>query len=71
MSPCRNIHGNEKSLCQKLPVPKSPCTKMSMCQNTYRAETCTCQNVLVIKCLCRNVRWRNGGKPSVWSPKDF
>ena len=26
---CRNVHGAEKSLCQKVPMPKSFCTKMS------------------------------------------
>ena len=41
---------------------------MSMCRNTYRAETCMCRNVPVMKCLClnvsgQNVRCQNGGKP--------
>ena len=73
MSLCQNIH------CRKILVPKSPCVKkslyrnvhgdkMSMCRNTYRAETCMCGNVPVMKYLCRNVSGQNvscqnGGKP--------
>jgi hypothetical protein len=60
-------------------VPKCPCAKKSlyqivngdemfMCRNNYRAETCICQNVQVMKYLCRNVssqnvRCQNGGNP--------
>ena len=62
---CRNVH------VLNVPVPKCPwCRKilvlnihgdnMSMCRNTYC--TCMCQNVLVMKYLCQNVRCRNGGK---------
>ena len=29
MSPCRNVHDAEKSLCWKVPVLKSPCTETS------------------------------------------
>ena len=28
--PCWNVHGAENSFCQNVPVPKSPCVKMSM-----------------------------------------
>ena len=51
MSPCRNVHGAKKSLCQNVPVPKSPRTKTSICPNTYKAEMCMRRNVPVMKCL--------------------
>ena len=70
---CRNVPVSKHSL------PKNPCVKksmyrnihgdkMSMCRNTYRAETCMCGNVPVMKYLCRNVSGQNvscqnGGKP--------
>ena len=51
MSSCRNIHGAQKSLCQKVRMMKSPWTKMPMCRNAYRAKSCTGQNVPVMKYL--------------------
>ena len=59
----------ENSLCQNIPMPKkSLCQnihgdEMSMCWYVHQAESCTCRNIPVMKCPCRNVRFRNGGKP--------
>ena len=69
MSMCRNIHGAKKSLCQKVPVPKSPCTETStetecsMWPKHARAEMSRWSNVHA-KMSCRNVRCQNGGKPN-------
>ena len=66
MSMCQNVPVPKCPWCRKILVPKSPDAKkflyqnvygdeMSMCRNTYRAESWTIQNVPVMKCLCRSV----------------
>ena len=50
--------------------------KMSVCQYVHRVETWKCQNVSVMKCLCRNVfcrnvGYQNGGKSQVSGPQIF
>ena len=84
---CQNVPMPKRPWCRKIIALKSPCAenslyqnvhwdKISMCRNTYRAKTCMCRNVLVMKCLCRNVsgrnvRFRNGGKPLLGSHQEL
>ena len=88
ISICQNVQV-PKYLCRSVLVANRPSAKKSLCQNALggemsmcwyirRAETCTCRNILVMKCQCwnasfRNVSCQNGGKLCVpiWLPSDL